>query len=58
MSNVATIYKIAHIVNNKIKAMFVFIGLKENKDKQPHQNLDNLFSKNPEHPVFHNIFTL
>ena len=65
MSNVAiseTIYKIAHIVNNKIKAMFVFIGnpIIDNKDKQKQKDkyLDSLFVKNPDHPVFTGVFTI
>ena len=48
----AAIYKLAHLVNNKIKTLYVFIG-----DKQKQKNLDKLFTQQRSNPLFNGLFS-
>ena len=51
------IYKIAHVVNNKITKIFVFIGKQYKNQDVNDISLDALFLKNPSHLIFDTIFT-
>ena len=48
----APVYKLAHLVNNKIKTLYVFIG-----DKQKQKNLDKLFTQQSSNPLFNGLFS-
>ncbi len=53
--SVEAIYKIAHIINNKIKTIYVFIGKPHIEGKN--KNLDKLFLQHSSDKVFTDVFS-
>ena len=51
------IYKVAYVVNNKIKTMYVFIGKPPIKSNIKKLNLDNLFLQDSSNDVFASVFS-